>query len=311
MGSGPSRPSRTALAVARAFSLLKHDPSLAVWAKLAPEGAVEATCHILEAYSGRMRLDQQMLNNALYRSFARFLDRHGPMRGGVLHLALRKRFVDEHVKRAIADGFTQIAVLGAGYDTLAWRIAKAHPEVLCFEIDTKSTQREKTKALEALARLEKRPFPENLDTFVIDLSQGAVDRGLLSQRRADKSRPTLLIAEGLLMYLSERDARDVFRAAQEIATPRSRLIFSYLASDESGELAAGKYGRAMKKMVALAGEPFRFGIREGQLDAFLAEFGLKAIDHVAGAELPKRYAPGQDLGSPGLDWEHLAVADRV
>jgi O-methyltransferase involved in polyketide biosynthesis len=121
------------------------------------------------------------------------------------------------------------------------------------------------------------------------LSQGAVDRALLAQKTVDRTRPTLFIAEGVLMYLSENDARQVLQSMKNVAVPRARILFSYLGADASGKPLAGDWDRAMKAIVKIAGEPFRFAIPQGRLESLLSEYGLALTEQVDEASLPRPF----------------------
>jgi hypothetical protein len=53
----------------------------------------------------------------------------------------RKAFCERQVKDGIDGGATQILVLGAGYDTMGWRLAPEFSGVNFFEIDHPATDR--------------------------------------------------------------------------------------------------------------------------------------------------------------------------
>src|SRR4029453_235202 len=55
------------------------------------------------------------------------------------HIVLRARYADAAVTSAYGDGIRQIVLLGAGFDTTAYRHRHADLEV--FEVDTPTTQR--------------------------------------------------------------------------------------------------------------------------------------------------------------------------
>ncbi len=309
MSQGPLRPSRTALQIARSFALLKDHPS---WSAVAPKGSIELTKRIVDAAVVTLPALERFTHSGPFRVVSRLLDRGGPMQGGMLHLALRKRWFDDEVRRAIAEGFTQVVVIGAGYDSLAYRLAQEFPNVLFFEVDTRPSQHEKYKALKMVAVADGRPsVPSNLDFFVVDLAHGSVDRALLSQKTADASRPTLFIAEGVIMYLDEANAKEVLRAAARVATPRSRLLFSYLATDSTGKPHAGEWGKTMSAMLKIAGEPFRFAIGKDALSNTLRECGLELIEQIDERGLVAKYLPSGAGSQALLEWEYLASAERA
>jgi methyltransferase (TIGR00027 family) len=111
------------------------------------------------------------------------------------HVAARTRFIDEQVLAAIADGVTQVVVLGAGYDDRALRFHS--PGVRFFELDHPATQVDKRRRVLALGS----------DTT--DLTFASVDfrvdqvGDVLESAGHDLGRASLFICEGLLVYLDE------------------------------------------------------------------------------------------------------------
>ena len=69
--------------------------------------------------------------------------------GILLHYALRKRFIEESARAFLERGGQQLVVLGAGFDTLAARIAEERPGVVCVEVDHPATQETKRRVLTA------------------------------------------------------------------------------------------------------------------------------------------------------------------
>ena len=79
--------------------------------------------------------------------------------------AHRKAFCEHQVRDSIAKGATQVLVLGAGYDTLGWRLAPEFSEVNFFEIDHPATARLKARGIEAMGQRK------NLSLIPEDLSE--------------------------------------------------------------------------------------------------------------------------------------------
>ena len=53
-------------------------------------------------------------------------------------MAVRSRFVEDHLADSVHRGLTQYVVLGAGLDTFAWR--NPFPALRVFEVDFPATQ---------------------------------------------------------------------------------------------------------------------------------------------------------------------------
>ncbi len=79
--------------------------------------------------------------------------------------AHRKAFCERQVRKGIEAGASQVLVLGAGYDTLSWRLAPEFAGVNFFEIDHPATARLKAEGIEAMGQ------PTNLHLIAEDLGE--------------------------------------------------------------------------------------------------------------------------------------------
>lgn len=128
-------------------------------------------------------------------------------------LAARVLWFDNEVANSLDAGITQVVVIGAGYDSRAWRFRRAG--VQFFELDHRATQRDK------VARA-----PGSGPTYVeADLTTRSAAEALRACG-LDASRPALFLVEGVTMYLGEEVVR---RQLGELAT--SSAVESRLAVD--------------------------------------------------------------------------------
>src|SRR5436853_188733 len=124
-------PSRTAQSVAAAEFLLSYDPILG---DLVPREAVAPTRWCLESVPGFHGKLYHLLRWGWLRRYLRFLERKY-IPGITAHVGLRKRWIEENVRNAINAGCSQVVVLGAGFDTLAYRLHQEYADVHWWEID--------------------------------------------------------------------------------------------------------------------------------------------------------------------------------
>jgi methyltransferase (TIGR00027 family) len=133
-------------------------------------------------------------------------------------ITVRTHFFDEVVVAALADGFTQVVILGAGYDARALRFRTAG--VTFFEVDHPATQRDKRE------RLAEVDAPTEGIVFV---AADFIEPGLgdaLEHAGHDAQARSLFMCEGVLRYLPEAALRGLLRTAAERATAGSRLAVS-------------------------------------------------------------------------------------
>jgi Leucine carboxyl methyltransferase len=68
-------------------------------------------------------------------------------------ILLRKCYIENQVRRLLPS-VKQVLVLGAGYDTLAHRLAREFPNLIFCEVDHPATSKVKLRALQRLLRTE-------------------------------------------------------------------------------------------------------------------------------------------------------------
>ena len=296
------RASRTAERVLLAALVCAHEPR---WAHLAPEGFVESTERLLLAGGGVRPRRLAALRRPRNRRVALAMERH-TVPGQYLHLLLRKRFVEEEVEAAIAAGAEQLLVVGAGLDTLTLRLAPRHPGVRMVEIDHPATQAVRR---EALARIGQ---PDDLALLAGDLTRSTLGEILAGSAEWRRDARSFVVAEGLLMYLSEADVARFLDGVVSVAGAGTRLLFSYVRRRADGRFDFGRVTALATLLHRLGGEPFLWGVREGELEPLLAAHGLELEGPPERYDL-RRYLEAADLPAETLlaRLERLAVARRV
>jgi methyltransferase (TIGR00027 family) len=190
--------------------------------------------------------------------------------------AQRKAFCERQVREGIGEGASQILVLGAGYDTMGWRLAPKFPDVYFFEIDHPATARLKTRGIDAMGQRD------NLSLIAEDLGARKLEDILQTNEIWDQSARTVIIAEGLVMYLAAEAVENLFCQCAEVAGEGSRIAFSYIPSGADGRLDAGRWTGLMLWLQKVAGEPWIWCIRPEELGPFLEATGWTNTPAVAG-----------------------------
>lgn len=161
----------------------------------------------------------------------------------------RVTFFDRAVEHRLRDR-GQLVLLGAGFDTRAYRLPKER-RVRAFEVDAPKTQAIKR---EVLART-------HIDASDVVFVSADFERedwyAKLVAAGFDPKVPALFIWEGVTMYL---DRASVDSTLQKIAStaPGSAVVFDYFTTEPlSSHSLYLRYARAATRF---AGEPLTFGI---------------------------------------------------
>ena len=118
----------------------------------------------------------------------------------------------------------------------------------------------------------------NLHLLAEDLAERPLTDVLNGTQDWDSSRQTVIIAEGLVMYLPPDAVSDLFRQCAAIAGPESRMAFSYIPMGADGRPDAGKSTGLMLWLQKLTGEPWLWSIAPDELGEFLDGTGWRLTD---------------------------------
>lgn len=226
--------------------------------------------------------------------------------GFFLHFVLRKRWIEALAREAIGRGASQIVILGAGLDTLSLRLAETNPKLTILEVDHPATQGGKKLAVESLPDRWKPP------TFVaLDLTQRDLRESLLACPAYDPAAPTLFIAEGLLMYLTEAEVMEIFDVVRACAGPGSATLFTFMDEQRPGNFQFRNATRLVDLWLRLKQEKFVWGIGPDQLGAFLEERGHRLKSWVGEKEFRERLLTPENRHAPLAIGEHVALAEVI
>jgi methyltransferase (TIGR00027 family) len=199
-------------------------------------------------------------------------------RGGIL---CRKRYVTEKLNDALEAGFQSIVVLGAGFDTLAYRVSGLASRQV-YEVDLQQIIQSKR---EAIQRIFGR-VPVYIQLVPVDFNSQDLEVEL-QQAGYSQVQPAFFIWEGVTQYISEKAVRRIFEFLKK-APPGSQLVFTYIRQDFiDGEQLYGL--KTMYHQTRVAKQLWQFGLDPSAIGAFLRHYGWEELEQVGSAEYQQRY----------------------
>ena len=220
----------------------------------------------------------------------------------------RTRFIDEMVLQYLKEGLSQILILGAGYDSRAYRIEGIKERVIVFEVDHPFTQQIKVrKVVEVLG--EK---PGHVKYVPMDFVKDDLTACLL-KNSYDSAKRTLFILEGLSFYLPAETLDGIFGFIAKHSGPRSAVVFDYLPPSVINGTSERPEAKNSWLEVQRSGEQYRFGLESNELPAFLAQRGFTLRDNVNAPDCKSMYFRGQGLQrevTPIFWFAHAIVSNR-
>jgi methyltransferase (TIGR00027 family) len=233
-------------------------------------------------------------------------------------MTVRTRFIDEALERAVAAGATQVVILGAGFDSHAYRCRDLLARVKVFEVDRPATQALKRQRVNDVLGGP----PVNLTYVAIDFQHANLP-DVLTRHGHDPAQRTFFIWEGVTMYLPEEAVRDTLRF---VAThpPGSGIVFDFVYRamvDMLARIDVANVDKAAKPFVQrflnlIKDEPWVFGVPVDAEREFLGEFGLELREALAigGEKSLKRYltrADGTQVGAQAIAEAMARMSERA
>ncbi len=238
---------------------------------------------------------------ALHPLVRRMVERRNP--GSYGYTIARIHHMDAIVRREVAAGLDRLVILGAGYDTRAYRMSGSLRGVSVFEVDHPATSREKR------ARLKKAlgPVPADVTYVEVDFThQNLLER--LADHGHELSARTLFLLSGVAMFLPDTAVFELFDQIAAHTSPRTSLLFDYVFEDVLTVPDRYYGGREWLPYVSALNEEPRSGIPAGDTEAVLADHGLRLDSHLDAEELAAHYLHRADGTSVAPPFGFCAIA---
>ncbi|BDX05139.1 class I SAM-dependent methyltransferase [Planctobacterium marinum] len=201
-----------------------------------------------------------------------------------LHYALRKAYIEKKVREAIDAGATQIINLGAGFDTLLYRLAEENDKLNCIEIDHPATHQVKEKALTS-----GQMALSNLHFLPVDFTHQTLQQELEQFSAFVPQQTTVCIVEGVLMYLTPEQIYSLLQSLLDLldSSPR-HLVFTAV---EPPSNHPESYGPLLKLYLKLKGEPLNWLCDENHLKAFIEQSDFKLQETANSEAFRRQFVP--------------------
>lgn len=216
------------------------------------------------------------------------------------YVPARDRFADEVIDEAVRQGTRQIVVLGAGLDSISYRVLHRHPDCLMYEVDHPATQAVKIRRARPLAA----KFAHAIRYIATDFEHDDF-RGKLQEGGFRPDQPSAIIWMGVVYYLSEAAVVQTFSRARDLMTVGSPLAFDFWAPTLTQPSGDPEFEQ-QRQDYAKIGESLKFGIDPLTLADFVKPLGYDVSRSESFNSLDRRYVQ-RDMKSP----EGMCVAAIV
>jgi methyltransferase (TIGR00027 family) len=237
------------------------------------------------------------------RQVEHYIDEHWPA-GPRASAVVRTRLIDDLVIESLADGAAQVLLLGAGYDSRAYRLpAMARARV--FEADHPVTQATKSRLVRAHVHPDRRTHVRLVPVDLVrdDLASALREAGFAALER------TVVVWEGVTNYLTEPAVDATLRHLAGLTATGSQLVFTYI--DRSALEGTGGFSGVEEwhAVMRKQGEPWTFGFHPAELPGYLAERGMRLTLDLSASDAAARYLSPLGRHEPAAPFYRIARAE--
>lgn len=201
----------------------------------------------------------------------------------------RVRYFDDFVEKSIEEGLEQLVILGAGYDTRAYRIGGLKKNIMVFEVDHPNTQSFKTRKIKEIFG----STPDYVVYVPVDFETEKFGEKLLDNGY-NSLKKTLFVLEGLVMYIPPEAVAEIFSFIMENSGKGSMVIFDYYPQSVVDGTCKLEVGENIRNHLIELEEPLQFGIEEEDVEDFLEEFGFSHIQNITSDDYKNAYFHGKN-----------------
>lgn len=196
----------------------------------------------------------------------------------------RSRYAEDMLENAIKLGVKQYVILGAGFDTFAFRKPEMLNKIKVFEVDYPATQELKLERIKEIGW----EINSNNKYVPIDFSTDNLKKSLLDAGY-DPKELSFFSCLGVTYYLNKTEIYNLFKDIADIAPKGSGVVFDYPDADIFCMEKTSDRVQAMVAMAKVAGEPMKTGYEYSDLESDLEKAGLLIYEHLVPADIEERY----------------------
>lgn len=209
---------------------------------------------------------------------------------GYYSVNARTKHIDSLLRKALKEGVKQVVILGAGFDSRAYRLMRLSDDVRYFEIDLPAMLDEKKDRVRKILG----DLPKAVAYVPIDFNRQTLKQ-VLDECGYNGEEKTFYVWEGVTMYLLEKGVADTLGFISRHSAPGSSVVFDYVlrrAIEGKGETFED-CARVVKQ-VTEKGEPWIFGLDREEAKVFVNKLGFQVLSDLGPDELTERYLVRSD-----------------
>lgn len=219
--------------------------------------------------------------------------------GDLMHILMRKFYLNKMMEELTDIGYEQLIVLGSGFDHLAVRYSSAG--LKCFEIDAPKMTYLKQELIKKFNY-----DSENLAVIAASLSKDSLQTILSNEKDMDLRLKTVIIAEGFFDYITPPDTKRILKDIVEYFENDVMLLSTVFALDELSLFRKFVF----KTGVRMAGEQLQLHCSFSDFSSLLKKSGFDITKKVSADMMKQNILFQADINLPVLSGFYLLKAER-
>lgn len=196
----------------------------------------------------------------------------------------RSAFAEKSLQRAVSVGAKQYIMLGAGYDTFAYRQPSWADALEIFEVDHPATAADKRNRLEHAKFI----LLNNVHFIEADFIHETWQEALIEHEKFDRSKISFCSILGVTYYLSEQTFEGVVSSISAFLPKGSSILFDY-PDENSYTEQAGERAKKQSMLAGTANESMLASYSYQKMEQLLSAHEFLIYEHLTPREITAQY----------------------
>lgn len=205
----------------------------------------------------------------------------------------RSKFTEDLLENAVTLGTSQYLILGAGYDSFAYRQPNYAKEIEIYEVDKPCIMSDKTNRL----KCNNINIPTNVHHIALDLTSSTWLSTLTDQYNYDTTQISFCSLLGLTYYLTKEEFNTLVKSLARVLPKGSALIFDYPDEDTFTKLA-GIRTKKQQMLASKSGESFKASYDYKTMETMLSENDMLIYHHLTPQEITNQIFADYNNANP-------------
>lgn len=205
----------------------------------------------------------------------------------------RAVFAEKALQAAVSIGATQYIILGAGYDTFAYRQPIWARDIQIFEVDLPTTAEDKRIRLEE----RKIDLPENVHFIHADFAKELWHQELIKCADFQENKISFCSLLGVVYYLSKQAFEKFITTLSLVIPDGSSLVFDYPVERSYSDIDDEPWNKQIM-LAESAKEKMLASYSYKEMEKILSKHGFLIYEHLTPVEMTEQYFKKYNQGNP-------------